>query len=313
MAVPPGARHADEGDARLDQPARDQCLLAKGAWSVGVADRLRLARHVEERLAGHQAADALVGLVVRAQGAGGGRAAAREALTHELAELAALAVVEVVDRFGAADVLGGQARCELDRGIARAEEAGRSGREVAPLGLRVERDVVGDCALEPPQLASDHGAHVGVMQAGVVGPPPHHQASAAAVVAVLGVQRADDAGVLHPLGHLRHQLRDRDAGDRRRDRPERSTGRRPGLRVPRLELARPARQPEQDHVLLLLLELAGQGRLRQDVEPPSCRPPAAAAAEAAIVPRNRRRSKACSGEPQKPSRRLSAIGASLNN
>ena len=67
VAVPPGAGHADERDARLDQPAGDQRLLAELRRPVLVADLLRLARDVEERLAGHQAADALVRHVVAAQ------------------------------------------------------------------------------------------------------------------------------------------------------------------------------------------------------------------------------------------------------
>ena len=67
VAVPPGPGHADERDARLDQPAGDQGLLAELRRPELVADLLRLARDVEQRLAGHQAADALVGHVVAAQ------------------------------------------------------------------------------------------------------------------------------------------------------------------------------------------------------------------------------------------------------
>ena len=67
VAVPPGPGHADERHARLDQPAGDQHLLAELRRAVAVADLLRLLRDVEQRLAGHQAADALVGLVVAAQ------------------------------------------------------------------------------------------------------------------------------------------------------------------------------------------------------------------------------------------------------
>ena len=67
VAVPPGPRHADERDARLDQPAGDQGLLAELRRPELVADRLRLPRDVEQRLAGHQAANALVGHVVAAR------------------------------------------------------------------------------------------------------------------------------------------------------------------------------------------------------------------------------------------------------
>ena len=49
-------------------------------------------------------------------------------------------------------------------------------------------------------------------------------------------------------------------------------GRRARLGVPRLELARAAGQPEQDHALLLLLQLAGQGGRLEHVQHRSCRP-----------------------------------------
>ena len=79
-------RHADERHARLDQPAGDQRLLAELGRAVPVADLLRLARDVEERLAGHQAADPLVGLVVAAERTGD-RPAAGEPLAQQVAQL----------------------------------------------------------------------------------------------------------------------------------------------------------------------------------------------------------------------------------
>ncbi len=88
VAVPPGPGHADERDARLDQPAGDQRLLAELRRAELVADLLRLARDVEERLAGHQAAHALVSHVVAAQHAR--RPPALEPLAHQVAELGAL-------------------------------------------------------------------------------------------------------------------------------------------------------------------------------------------------------------------------------
>ena len=47
VAVPPGPGDADERDARLDQPAGDQRLLAELGRPVTVADLLRLSRDVE--------------------------------------------------------------------------------------------------------------------------------------------------------------------------------------------------------------------------------------------------------------------------
>ena len=122
VAVPPGAGDADERDAGLDQPAGDQGLLAELGRPVLVADLLRLARDVEERLAGHQAADALVGLVVAAQRAR--RPAALEPLAQQLAQLGALEVVELGDLVEAADVLGD--RCPWSAPSART--AGRGSR-----------------------------------------------------------------------------------------------------------------------------------------------------------------------------------------
>ena len=59
VAVPPGTGHADKRDPGLDQPAGCQDLFAELGRPVTVANLLRLARDVKERLAGHQAADAL--------------------------------------------------------------------------------------------------------------------------------------------------------------------------------------------------------------------------------------------------------------
>ena len=100
VAVPPGPGHADERDARFDQPAGDQGLLAELRRPELVADFLRLARDVKQRLAGHQAANALVGHVVAAQHAR--RTPALELLAHEVAQLGALEVVELGDLIEAA-------------------------------------------------------------------------------------------------------------------------------------------------------------------------------------------------------------------
>ncbi len=259
VAIPPGPGHADERDAGLDQPAGDQRLLAELGRPELVADLLRLTRDIEERLAGHQAPHPLIGDVVAAQRAR--RPSALEPPAQELAKLGALEVVKLGDLVEPVEVLGDHARGQIHRLVALAEEAARAGRHHPPFGGRVERDVIGHPALDLTELASQDGAQVGVSHAGVVAAPVHHQPGPAAVVADLGIERADDAGFVEPLGHLGHELGDLDAGNGRRDRAKRAAGGRARLGVPGLELARPAGQPEQDDSLFIPLELAGQRRL----------------------------------------------------
>ena len=102
VAVPPGAGHADERHTRLDQPAGDQRLLAKLRRAELVADLLRLARNVEERLAGHQATHPLISHVVAAQRAR--RPPALELLAQQVAQLGTLEMVELGDVVEALEV-----------------------------------------------------------------------------------------------------------------------------------------------------------------------------------------------------------------
>src|ERR1017187_4023977 len=111
VAVPPGPGHTDERDARFDQPAGDQGLLAELRRPEQVADRLRLTRDVEERLAGHQAANALVSHVVAPQYAR--RPPAFEPLAQQVAKLGALDVVELRDLVEATEILRDHARGQL--------------------------------------------------------------------------------------------------------------------------------------------------------------------------------------------------------
>ena len=80
---------------------------------------------------------------------------------------------------------------------------------LAALGLRVEGDVVRHLAVGPAHLAGHDRPEVGVPAGSASSRRPRIiDLGAAAVVAVLGVQPADDARRLHPLGHLRHQFGD---------------------------------------------------------------------------------------------------------
>ena len=71
VAVPPRPGDPDERHPGLDQASGHQGLLAELGRAVGVPDRLRLFRDVEEGVAGHQASDPLIRLVVRAERRGG--------------------------------------------------------------------------------------------------------------------------------------------------------------------------------------------------------------------------------------------------
>src|SRR5690348_553247 len=122
VAVPPGPADADERHARLDQPARDQHLLAELRLAVAVADLLGLLRDVEELLARHDAADALVRLVMAAEA--GRRAAALELLAEQVAQIGPLLMVEVADAVEPANELGRVARGKIHRRVAGAEESG---------------------------------------------------------------------------------------------------------------------------------------------------------------------------------------------
>ncbi len=131
VAVPPGAGHAHERDTRLDQPAGGQGLLAELGGPIAIADPLRLARDVEQRLAGHESADALIGHVVTAQGTRG-HPATGESLAHQVAKLGALEVVVFGDLVETAEVLRDHAGGQRHGGVALAEEPGGARRHAAP-------------------------------------------------------------------------------------------------------------------------------------------------------------------------------------
>ena len=252
VAVPPRAAHAHEGHARLDHPPRHQRLLAEERRAIRLARLRRLLGQVEERLAAHQAVDARIGVRVALHWPGA--VPGDELVVNQLLQLRARVVVQLRDGLQPLQVRRRHALGQFHRGVTCAEETGTLPREVAPLGGGVEGDVVRHLAVRAAQFAREHRAHVGVAQARLVRPAAHHELRGPAVVAVLRVQPADDADVLHALCHLRHQLADVDArhgGGDGRERPARGPAR---LRVPRLQLARAARQPEQDDALAAGLE-----------------------------------------------------------
>ena len=165
VAVPPGAADADERHAGLDQPAGDERLLAELRRAVRVADLLRLLRDVEQLLARHQAADALVGLVVAAQRRSTCRPCANCLLSSSRSS-ARCVVVELGDRLGAADVLGDQCSWSAPSGRSASRGSRPSpGAKSRPSVGGVEGDVVGHLAVGLAQLAGEDRAEVGVAQA----------------------------------------------------------------------------------------------------------------------------------------------------
>ena len=143
---------------------------------------------------------------------------------------------------------------KIDRAVACPEKTGRRLGRASPLGAGVKVHVVRHLTVHPAKLLGHHRAEVGIFQRRLVAATAQHQVRPAAVAAVLGVERAYEAGVLHPLGHLRHQLADMNTGDVGRDVGERAAGRHARLGIPSLKLARAAGQPKQDHPLVVFLE-----------------------------------------------------------
>ena len=191
-------------------------------------------------------------------------AALGETTGEQIAEVGTFPVIDVADRLETPDVGRDHAIREEHRSEPGSEEPG--GTLPASFGRGVEADVVGHLAVGSTQLASDDRPQVGILQALLLASPGLHQGRPATVVTDPGTQAADDRGVLHPLRHLRQQLTDLDTGNVCRDRHERATGRTTRLRIPRLQLARSTGQPQQDHVLLLLLDLGGDRRILQHVQ-----------------------------------------------
>ena len=122
-----------------------------------------------------------------------------------------------------------------------------------------------------------------------------HQVGALAVVVLAGVDAAHQAEVVHLPGDVRQQLGDLDAGHRGADRAERAAGLGAGLGVPAFELAQAAVHVEDDDPLLILLELRGRERPREDAQAADHRP---GRPSRPCPARNLRRAIVCSGEWQ---------------
>ena len=181
-----------------------------------------------------------------------------------------------------------------------------------PSVCEVERDVIGHLAVGPPQLAGQHGAEVGIFQARLVAPAAHHQAGRRCRgrrSCVFSERMMQVCFIRWAIFGISSEMCD--AGDRGRDRAERSAGGGAGLGVPGLQLARTAGQPEQD-------ARASAASSARRPAPGCCRTSSAvmSAANAAAPTRpscrgtgaDRRR---VSGEPQK--RRLRAMRLLLSS
>ena len=189
MAIPPGPRDADEWDAGFDQPAGDQDLLTELGGPEVFANAHRLTRDIEERLAGHQAAHALIGHVVAAQSTR--RPPAFEPPAQEVAKLGTLGGGRARRYPRAGASFRGSCRRSSNIGLvllAHLKTARAERGSLAPFGGRVERDVIGHGAFGLTELAGEDRPHIGVTNAGVIAAAVHHQLGAAAVVAVFCVE-----------------------------------------------------------------------------------------------------------------------------
>ncbi len=143
--------------ASIKRRATNRLLAELGSARRGRGSAGAL-RDIEESLAGHQAPDSLIGLVVLLLGHCSRRdRLARTACCRQFAELATLPVVEVRDRDGAADVLGDQARGQLHRCVPPSRGTRSNPAQVTPFGRGIERDESGTW-LSPAELAGEHGA-----------------------------------------------------------------------------------------------------------------------------------------------------------
>jgi len=142
--------------------------------------------------------------------------------------------------------------------------------------------------MPPPPITQESGSHPGLVDGDAVGqievlelfaqlvggdrPPAGmddrrvgrvsrmHQVGAAIVIALLGVERTDDVHVMLLLGHAGHVLADLHSRRRGVDRPEGAAALLAlGLEVPDVEMARPARHPEDNATAVVLANLVGIG------------------------------------------------------
>ncbi len=120
--------------------------------------------------------------------------------------------------------------------------------------------------LGPEEVRGD-GAHRGIARLAVaaVGPGAagEHPVGGGPVVAVAMGEAADHRARVHPLGVLREELADLDAGEVRADRLEgpAELGRAFGIHVEGVELRPPAVHPDEDHALAR----AGPGSCQESV------------------------------------------------
>ena len=87
----------------------------------------------------------------------------------------------------------------MARGISRSQESGLSGPAAASFRGGIEIDIVGNFAIGTTQFAGDHRTQIRQFERRFIAPPEVHQRCTAAMIADLGVERADDRGVLDPL------------------------------------------------------------------------------------------------------------------
>ena len=242
VRVPAAERHLDAADADLDEPAGGEAAAAEGGVAVLGADA---------RPARCDTSNAF--------------SCSEDIITRARAMVSRCSVASTPRRRPRAKARSTTSRSLDPRQLAR---PGRGRRHVGQAALRVvhlegvelvaeepaaarplagqDRDVPGDVRPVDGQLVAADRPDRGVLDRRVGAVAGLHHVRPALVVALLAHQRSDEGDRAHLVGQPLVPLGELDALDGGRDRLRPAGGPGPGVRVERLELARPAGHPEQD-------------------------------------------------------------------
>src|SRR5690606_26656185 len=240
-----------------DELTREERVKTERAGTVTLAVALRAPLEVEEVRALHEPAHALENRVLRPRRAA--RSLVRVLERERAPELVARLVIELVDRIEAVDVRDAVIASEAHGRELRAEPtgpvAGLEGLELVSFGARVEKDEARNRAREIAERLRDDRAERGTCEGRPRLLPAHETVDRLEMLRRLGRHRTHDRDSVEHRRGKRHELAHVHAGDLRRNAAKRPAGRPPGLRVPRLELARPAAEPKEDATLPASLRL----------------------------------------------------------
>lgn len=252
VAVPPSATDADEGDAGFNHAPSHEGLLSKEGRAVAIANPGRFLLDIEEGFAAHEAVDLGVGAGVALDELG--VATLSKAGAEEFLEIGPVAVIDAGDGVEPGDVVRHHSIVQNHGGVAGAEKGGRGVGIAAAFGLGIERDVAGNLAIAAFEFFGNDGAEVRVDLGGLVFATAQHHLGGGPVTSVSRIERADHADFVHPLGHLRHQLGNVDAGNGGGNREIGTTGGAIGFGIPGFELAGAAGEPKQDDAFAGVLQ-----------------------------------------------------------